>query len=103
MREQLRPEDLAQYAITAADADFEGAVGGAAALRAGGLVTVKAADGGKGRKRGADADGKHGGKGGGGGGKAGGGGGGGGGKKQKGGGGGGGGDGRQQKKGKPRQ
>lgn len=98
MREQFRPEDLEQYAIAAADADFEGAVGGGAGLKAGGLVTVKAADGKsaqKGRKRGADAktpDAKQGGKHGGGkngGGSSG--------KKHKSS------EGRQQKKGKPRQ
>ncbi len=51
MREQLRPEDLAQFAI-AANADFEGAVGGAAALKPGGIVAVKSVDG---KKRGATA------------------------------------------------
>lgn len=53
MREQLRPEDLAQFAISA-DADFEGAVGGSAALKPGGIVAVKSADG---KKRGGAAGG----------------------------------------------
>ncbi|KAL4434095.1 hypothetical protein ABPG75_000536 [Micractinium tetrahymenae] len=80
MREQFRPEDLAQFAISA-DADFDGAVGSAAALKSGGIVAVKSADG---KKRSSAA-----GSGGGGatnGKQKGGGGGGGGGKKQKGGG-----------------
>ncbi|PRW57974.1 N-acetyltransferase 10 [Chlorella sorokiniana] len=90
MREQFRPEDLAQFAI-AGDADFEGAVGGGAALRPGGLVTVKgdkkrAADGGSGsgsgKKEGGRKDARQQQQGGGGG------------KKHKSGGG----DGRQQKK-----
>ena len=51
MREQFRPEDLAQFAI-AGDADFEGAVGAGAGLRSGGLVTVAAADGARKRKDG---------------------------------------------------
>lgn len=50
MREQFRPEDLAQFAI-AGDADFEGVVGGGAGLTPVGLVTVK---GGDRKKKGAD-------------------------------------------------
>jgi hypothetical protein len=51
MREQFRAEDLAHFAI-AANADFDAAVGGAAALKSGGIVAVKSADG---KKRAAKA------------------------------------------------
>eukprot|EP00887_Chlorella_sp_A99_P003429 scaffold7.g3429.t1 len=52
MQQALRPEELAQFAVAGQDADFEAAVGGAE-LRAGGVVSVRAAGGGA--KAGKDA------------------------------------------------
>ena len=44
MKAELDPEELSQYEIRGGDADFEDALGGAA-LRPGGRVSVKAAEG----------------------------------------------------------
>lgn len=59
MREALRSEDLAQFAVTGEDADFAAALG-ATAPAAGGVVSVPAKAGaGDGAKTGASSKGRH--------------------------------------------
>ena len=59
MREALRPEDLAQFAVTGEDAEFAAALG-ATAPAAGGVVSVPAKAGaGDGAKAGAGSKGRH--------------------------------------------